>query len=192
MRCCPPVPAVGPGVLIPRPETELMIDFVQEAVAATPALASGAWADLGTGSGALAVGLARALPQADRVGWPVAAPSMAGCASGEGQEQLHCYFAACGCGSFLTKLLALLPTPPPHPTPPHPHQVFAVDLSPTPLAYAAFNAQRLGVGARLTPLLGSWYEPLAAAGVRRLAGVVSNPPYICSDDMAGLQSEVGR
>lgn len=58
---------MGPGVLIPRPETELMIDFVEEAVAATPALASGAWADLGTGSGALAVGVARALRQAQQV-----------------------------------------------------------------------------------------------------------------------------
>lgn len=63
---CPP--AVGPGVLIPRPETELVIDFVQEAVAAAPELARGAWADLGTGSGALAVGVARALPQAQQVG----------------------------------------------------------------------------------------------------------------------------
>lgn len=62
-----PHPAVGPGVLIARPETELMIDFVQEAVAANPALAAGAWADLGTGSGALAVGVARALPQAQQV-----------------------------------------------------------------------------------------------------------------------------
>lgn len=60
--------AVGPGVLIPRPETELMIDFVEEAVAAAPALGSGVWADLGTGSGALAVGVARALPQAKQVG----------------------------------------------------------------------------------------------------------------------------
>jgi release factor glutamine methyltransferase len=54
-------------VLIPRPETELMIDLVQEAVAASPLLAAGTWADLGTGSGALAVGVARALPQAPKV-----------------------------------------------------------------------------------------------------------------------------
>lgn len=61
-----------------------------------------------------------------------------------------------------------------------------------PLAYAAFNAQRLGVAGRLTPVQGSWYEPLEAAGVRQLAGVVSNPPYIPSTDMPGLQAEVGR
>lgn len=113
-----------------------MIDFVEQAVAANPALAAGAWADLGTGSGALAVGVARALPQAP--------------------------------------------------------QVYAVDLSPVPLAYAAFNAQRLGVGGRLATLQGSWYEPLQAAEVRQLAGVVSNPPYIAAEEMPGLQAEVGR
>ena len=59
--------SVGPGVLIPRPETELMVDFVQDAVKHTPELALGEWADLGTGSGALAVALARALPDCPRV-----------------------------------------------------------------------------------------------------------------------------
>lgn len=44
-----------------------MIDFVEEAARAAPELGSGAWADLGTGSGALAVGVARALPQAQQV-----------------------------------------------------------------------------------------------------------------------------
>lgn len=54
--------SVGQGVLIPRPETELMIDYVLEAVDSSPRLGRGLWADLGTGSGALAVGVARALP----------------------------------------------------------------------------------------------------------------------------------
>lgn len=62
--------SVGPGVLIPRPETELLIDFATEAAAAAPELARGQWADLGTGSGALAVALARALPAAPVV-WAV-------------------------------------------------------------------------------------------------------------------------
>ncbi|KAK9831693.1 hypothetical protein WJX74_006366 [Apatococcus lobatus] len=51
--------AVGPGALIPRPETELMVDFAEQAVKQQLALAGGNWADLGTGSGALAAGLAR-------------------------------------------------------------------------------------------------------------------------------------
>ena len=52
---------VAPGVLIPRPETELLIDFAQ---AQDPSLKAGQWADLGTGSGAIAIGLARSLPGA--------------------------------------------------------------------------------------------------------------------------------
>lgn len=52
--------AVSNAVLIPRPETESLIDL---AVAATesgtdPSLKQGHWADLGTGSGAIAIGLA--------------------------------------------------------------------------------------------------------------------------------------
>ncbi|MBW4442506.1 MAG: peptide chain release factor N(5)-glutamine methyltransferase [Plectolyngbya sp. WJT66-NPBG17] len=52
---------VAPGVLIPRPETELLIDF---AIAQDPSLKAGQWADLGTGSGAIAIGLALSLPDA--------------------------------------------------------------------------------------------------------------------------------
>jgi release factor glutamine methyltransferase len=51
---------VSPAVLIPRPETELMIDLA----AAHPELATGNWADLGTGSGAIAIGLADIFSQA--------------------------------------------------------------------------------------------------------------------------------
>jgi release factor glutamine methyltransferase len=53
---------VSPAVLIPRPETELIIDIVLEHT--TAASQSGHWLDLGTGSGAIAIGLAAALPQA--------------------------------------------------------------------------------------------------------------------------------
>jgi release factor glutamine methyltransferase len=63
---------VSPAVLIPRPETELLIDLVLAAVSKAGSqsgelaseLASGDWADLGTGSGAIALGLADALPHA--------------------------------------------------------------------------------------------------------------------------------
>lgn len=55
---------VSPAVLIPRPETELLIDLAIAATATNPELRQGHWADLGTGSGAIALGLATAFPQA--------------------------------------------------------------------------------------------------------------------------------
>ncbi len=47
---------VGPGVLIPRQESELLIDL---AISKCEQKQNGVWADLGTGSGAIAVGLSR-------------------------------------------------------------------------------------------------------------------------------------
>ena len=68
--------AVGEGVLVPRPETELLVDFALEASAAQGgALRSLPWADLGTGSGALAVALARGLPGGAAVGALDASPT---------------------------------------------------------------------------------------------------------------------
>lgn len=53
---------VCPGVLIPRPETELLIDIVGETVRGDD---GGIWVDLGTGSGAIAIGLASILTKAE-------------------------------------------------------------------------------------------------------------------------------
>jgi release factor glutamine methyltransferase len=54
---------VASGVLIPRPETELLIDLAQAAIADKNADFTN-WVDLGTGSGAIALGLARIFPSA--------------------------------------------------------------------------------------------------------------------------------
>lgn len=55
---------VTPAVLIPRPETELLIDLAVEAVNSYGVNPKSHWVDLGTGSGAIAIGLACALPNA--------------------------------------------------------------------------------------------------------------------------------
>jgi release factor glutamine methyltransferase len=51
---------VSPAVLIPRPETELLIDLAIDKFQHP----SGKWLDLGTGSGAIAIGLATVFPRA--------------------------------------------------------------------------------------------------------------------------------
>lgn len=53
---------VSRAVLIPRPETELIVELAMAATE-SQAIRQGAWADLGTGSGAIALGLAQELPQ---------------------------------------------------------------------------------------------------------------------------------
>jgi release factor glutamine methyltransferase len=55
---------VSPAVLIPRPETEEIIDIAIAAVQKNPDLGQGTWVDLGTGSGAIALALADAFPHA--------------------------------------------------------------------------------------------------------------------------------
>lgn len=58
---------VSPDVLIPRPETELIIDLAKDAAKKShnSLLSKGNWVDLGTGSGAIALGLADIFPDAN-------------------------------------------------------------------------------------------------------------------------------
>jgi release factor glutamine methyltransferase len=61
---------VAPGVLIPRPETELLVELLLESL---PADRPARVVDLGTGSGAIALALARARP-----GWDILATDRSG------------------------------------------------------------------------------------------------------------------
>jgi release factor glutamine methyltransferase len=123
---------VSPAVLVPRPETEQMIDLAQQAIQTNPWLATGHWVDLGTGSGAIAIALADLLPQA---------------------------------------------------------RIHAVDLSPIALQIAKTNARQLGFGERITFYEGSWFGPIAHLQ-GKVAGLVSNPPYIPTQTVQTLQPEV--
>lgn len=127
--------SVQEGVLIPRPVTEELIEIAQKAIATDGSLARGVWADLGTGSGALAIGLAQLLD-------------------------------------------------------PEGH-VVAVDLSHVALSIARYNVQRYELQARVEVRQGSWFLPLQDVN-GKLAGVLSNPPYIPEDQIPGLQAEVGK
>jgi release factor glutamine methyltransferase len=123
---------VSPSVLIPRPETELLIDLVLDQIRHYPELATGNWVDLGTGSGAIALGLASVLHQAS---------------------------------------------------------IHAVDQSADALAIAVSNAQKYDLADRIQFYQGSWWQPLTTLR-GKIAGMVSNPPYIPSSDLPGLQPEV--
>jgi len=128
---------VTPGVLIPRPETEVLVDWVQEEIRKgkhDQGSPTGNWADLGTGSGAIAIGLCSIFPNIT----------------------LH-----------------------------------AVDCSEVALAMAKVNAQQNGLEHRIQFYHGEWFEPLHHLE-GNLQGMVSNPPYILTHQLSGLQPEVAR
>lgn len=123
---------VTPAVLIPRPETELL---VQELLLRGDRLWPGGapmLADIGTGSGAIPVTAAMERPH-----WRCA----------------------------------------------------GVDISAAALAVAQDNARALGAAARVNFLEGDLLAPLIDAGVE-VDILVSNPPYIPSEDVLTLQREV--
>lgn len=62
-----------------------------------------------------------------------------------------------------------------------------VDVSEEALAVARENAANLGLAGQVALLRGDWTQGLGAGGFDL---VVSNPPYIPSDDIAGLEPEV--
>lgn len=61
-----------------------------------------------------------------------------------------------------------------------------VDVSPDALATAARNAAGLGFADRFTALRSDWFSQING----RFHVIASNPPYIRSEDIAGLQAEV--
>lgn len=109
----------------------MLVDLVKE----VEGFEEGVWADLGTGTGAIAVGIGRCLGEKGRV--------------------------------------------------------VGTDLSEIAVETARFNVERYGLEGKVVIRRGSWFEPLRDVE-GKLDGLVSNPPYIPSEDIAGLQAEVGR
>lgn len=119
--------AVDRRVLIPRPETEVVVEVaLSELDRVTAGTGAGRVLDLGTGSGAIALSVC-----AERVR----------------------------------------------------SQVWAVEVSSDAVAVARANAAGLGrAAARVTILEGSWFDPLDRSLRHGFDVVVSNPPYIATDD----------
>ena len=64
--------------------------------------------------------------------------------------------------------------------------VTATDISAEALATAADNAAAAGVSSRFTALQSDWFSAIGG----KFHAIVSNPPYIRSEEIAGLQAEV--
>lgn len=122
---------VGPGVFIPRPDTETL---VVESLAILKTQGNGAAAkrvlDLCTGSGCIAISIAVNAPET---------------------------------------------------------VVTAVEKSPQALDYARRNAERHNVAGRVSVLSGDLDEPL---GDDRFHVIVSNPPYVTTEEVRSLQPDV--
>ena len=120
--------AVNEATLVPRPETETL---VAEAVAFLESRKSQRFLDLGTGSGAIAVSLAVAMPRTSGI---------------------------------------------------------ATDISTAAIEAAKINAERHGVTSRIEFKQGSWWQAFPHTEMFDL--IVSNPPYIATEQIEGLSKEV--
>jgi release factor glutamine methyltransferase len=127
---------VAPGVFIPRPETELLVEEATALLAPDDRrLLAPVAVEIGCGTGVIAVSLALAVPR-------------------------------------LT--------------------LWATDVNPAAVEVTTRNARRHGVEARVTVLRGSRFDPLPGHLGGRVDLLVSNPPYVRSGDIAGLDREVAE
>ena len=121
---------VTPDVLIPRPETEHLVEAVLEFLASRPGPCR--VLEIGTGSGAIAVCLARECAEAE---------------------------------------------------------IWATDVSAPALDVARDNASRHGVEGKIRWLRGDLFAPVHGL-TERFDVLVSNPPYVPSGEIGGLQRDV--
>ena len=125
---------VDERVLIPRPETELLVEAVIKRAQILFGENEIVIIDIGVGSGNIAITLAKKINKA---------------------------------------------------------RIFAIDISPDALAVAKINAQRHQVMDKITFLCGDLFKPLEGYRIESQANfIVSNPPYVSSDEFNNLQKEV--
>ena len=125
---------VDERVLIPRPETELLVEAVIKKAQILTRENEIVIVDIGVGSGNIAVTLAKKIDNA---------------------------------------------------------RIFAIDISPDALAVAKINAQRHDVFSKITFLCGDIFQPLEGCEIEsKVNFIVSNPPYISSNEFHDLQKEV--
>jgi release factor glutamine methyltransferase len=127
---------ISRDTLIPKVDTELFVGAVLEELARRPLPEEPHVLELGTGSGCLAISLAKTLPGA---------------------------------------------------------RVVATDISPGALAVAARNVARHGVGDRLALGQGDLFEPVPPlAEGRPFDLIISNPPYIPTENIPGMGRHVAE
>ncbi len=83
---------ISPAVLIPRPETELLLELALQRLPATSAAASARVLDMGTGSGVLAVALAHTRPDCAVSGLDNSADALVVARANAGQHQVRVNF----------------------------------------------------------------------------------------------------
>lgn len=120
---------VGEGVLIPRPETELLVDFAVE--------------------------------QIRKNGYSVV------------------YDLCCGSGCVGLSVAKLCPHT----------KVFCVDISPKAIEYTTLNKELLGAD-NVTVLKGDILDSVGFLGLPRPDIILSNPPYIKTEEIKSLQPEL--
>jgi len=169
--------AVNDNVLIPRPETELLVDRALRILTGNPSTTAASVLDLGTGSGNIAISLIlqlRSMP-------------MAGKARGRYECRVEPLTLRHCSGSMVSKAQGFHACRVEPLTKGHEAiRMIASDLSADALAVAKENAARNGVAGRIEFIESDLFEKIPYL----FDLIVSNPPYVATEEYHDLPPEV--